>query len=149
MDGMKKAGKDMDHYVKPAILANEDIAEGVYASSGGNAGEDCYSVTAYIHQTPETGRGDYRIQVNAVHAAGDGHHSGNQQLELSFNQPVEYKDSNGSLISGDGTAVITIDYSYHNNGNDNIGLGDVIVTADAGLSVTGAALYCNHDCGQH
>ena len=139
----------MDNYVKPAVLANEDISEGVYASSGAEAGEDCYTVTARIHQKPETGRGDYRIQVDGVHAAGDGHHSGNQQLELSFSLPVEYVGSNGSLIDGDGTAVITIDYSYHNNGNDNIGLGDVIVKADAGLAITGAALYCNHDCGQH
>lgn len=139
----------MDNYEKPAVLANEEISEGVYAASGSDAGEDCYTVSAYIHQTPETGRGDYRIQVNAVHAAGDGHHSGQQTLELSFNQPVEYSWSNGSLSGGDGTASITIDYSYHNNGNDNIGLGDVIVTADAGLAVTGAVLYCNHECGQH
>lgn len=142
-----KWGKDMDHYVKPAILANEEIAEGVYAASG--EGADCYTVTAYIHQSPQEGRGDYRIQVNGVHAAEDGHHSGRQTLVLSFNQPVVYSWSNGTLADGDGTASISIDYAYHNNGNDNIGLGDVIVTADAGLAVTGSVLYCNHDCGQH
>lgn len=139
----------MDKYEKPTILANEEVAEGVYAASGKNAGADCYTVTAYIHQSPETGRGDYRIQVNGVHAAGDGHHSGKQTLVLSFNQAVVYSWSNGTLADGDGTASISIDYAYHNNGNDNIGLGDVIVTADAGLAVTGAVLYCNHDCGQH
>lgn len=139
----------MDNYEKPAVLANEDISEGVYASSGAEVDEDCYSVSAYIHQTPETGRGDYRIQVNAVHSAGDNHHSGQQTLELSFNQPVSYKDSNGSLSGGDGSSCISIDYSYHNNANDNIGLGDVIVESEAGLSVTDAVLYCNHDCGQH
>lgn len=139
----------MLNYEKPVILANEDVAEGVYAASGAGAGADCYSVTAYIHQTPETGRGDFRIQVNAVHAAGDNHHSGKQTLVLYFNEPVTYKGSNGALAGGDGSSSISIDYAYHNNAYDNIGLGDVIVEADEGLAVTGAQLICNHDCGQH
>ncbi len=138
----------MENYQKPAVLANEDISEGVYAASGADDGQDCYDVDAYIHQWPQPGRGDYRIQVSAKHAAGDNHHSGAQQLVLSFNLPVVYKDSNGSCISGDGSSII-IAYSYHNNAYENIGLGDVIVEADPGLEVTGAVLYCNHDCGQH
>lgn len=139
----------MMNYEKPIVLTNDDISEGVYAASGAGSGGDCYTVTAYIHQSPETGRGDFRIQVNAQHAAGDNHHSGLQTLILSFNQAVTYKDSNGTLAGGDGTSSISIDYSYHNNAYDNIGLGDVIVESDAGLAVTGAVLTCNHDCGQH
>ena len=139
----------MKNYIKPIVLANEDLSEGVYAASGMASGNDCYTVTAYIHQIPETGRGDFRIQVDAVHAAGDGHHSGKQTLVLYFNQAVLYKSSNGSLVGGNGTSSINIDYSYHNNGTDNIGLGDVIVESDVGLAVTGAQLICNHDCGQH
>lgn len=139
----------MKNYEKPVALANSELAEGVFMASGAGAGDDCYTVTARIHQTPEKGRGDFRIQVNAVHAAGDGHHSGAQTLVLSFNQPVTYKGSNGALAGGDGTASIRINYAYHNNGNDNIGLGDVIVEANAGLSVTGAEVICNHNCGQH
>ncbi|MCM1215773.1 MAG: hypothetical protein NC331_03005 [Lachnospiraceae bacterium] len=134
-------------YEKPIVLINEELAESVYAASG--AGGDCYTVTTRIHQEPETGRGDYRIQVDAIHAAGDSHHSGKQTLILYFNQAVTYKSSNGSLAGGDGTASISIDYSYHNNDYDNIGLGDVIVESDAGLDVSGAQLICNHDCGQH
>ena len=136
-------------YVKPIVLANEELAEGVYAASGDVTGNDCYTVSAYIHQTPEIGRGDYRIQVNGVHAAANGHHSGEQVLTLTFNQPVEYSSSNGTLVSGSGTSSINIKYNYHNNGNDNIGLGDVVVTSDDGLAITGAMLSCNYDCGQH
>lgn len=140
----------MKFYEKPIVLLNEDLAEGVYASSGdGGGGDDCYTVTTNIHQRPETGRGDYRIQVNGVHAAADGHHSGEQVLTLYFNQPVTYSSSNGTLASGDGTDSISITYNYHNNGNDNIGLGDVVVISDAGLAITGSVLSCNHDCGQH
>lgn len=136
-------------YEKPVALANEELMEGVYMTSGDTAGSDCYTVTANIHQRPETGREDYRIQVNAQHAADDGHHSGEQHLFLAFNQPVNYSSSNGKLVSGDGTSVIEIKYDYHNNATDNIGLGDVVVTSNAGLSITSAKLTCNFDCGQH
>ena len=136
-------------YEKPIAIENDELAEGVYAASGSSVGNDCYTVSAYIHQTPEIGRGDYRIQVNGVHAAANGHHSGEQILTLTFNQPVDYSWSNGVLVSGDGTSAISIKYNYHNNGNDNIGLGDIVVTADDGLAITGAVLSCNYDCGQH
>ena len=144
----------MKTYERPIVLVNEELAEGVYAASGEVAGEggDCYAVTAYIHQTPETGREDYRIQVNGVHAAADGHHSGEQVLTLYFNQPVGFSfcsDSNATLVGGDGTSSIDIRYNYHNNAYDNIGLGDVVVTSGEGLEVTGAVLSCNYNCGQH
>lgn len=136
-------------YEKPIAIENDELAEGVYAASGSVVGNDCYTVSAYIHQTPETGRGDYRIQVNGVHATYNGHHSGEQILTLTFNQPVDYSWSNGTLVGGNGTSTINIKYNYHNNGNDNIGLGDIVVTADDGLAITGAVLSCNYDCGQH
>ena len=141
----------MKTYVKPVVLAAEELAEGVYTASGSTAagGADCYEVSAYIHQTPETGRKDYRIQVNAKHAATDNHHSGVQTLHLSFNQPVTYVSSNGTLAGGDGTNTIDIKYTYHNNAYDNIGLGDVVVESASGLSISGAVLDCNYDCGQH
>lgn len=126
-------------------MVDENLSEGVYTASG----SDCYTVATYIHQTPQLGRGDYRIQVNGTHAANDGHHSGQQVLTLTFNQPVTYSGSNGTLLSGDGTNTIEIQYSYHNNAGDNIGLGDVVVVSDQGLSVSNAVLSCNHDCGQH
>lgn len=140
----------MTDYEKPLVLSNEDVAEGVYAASGVSAGGgDCYTVEVYFHQGMEEGRQDYRMQVNGVHAAADDHHSGQQTLILSFNQPVEYVSSNGTLAGGDNTTSISINYNYHNNGNDNIGLGDVVVKSEPGLACSGAILTCNHDCGQH
>ena len=134
-------------YVSPIVTKNEELVEGVYMASGD---QDCYTATARIHQKPETGRGDYRIQCDAKHAATDGHHAGKQVLVLSFNKEVEYVGSNGKLESGDGTNKIKIRYSYHNNAHDNIGLGDVIVRAEAGLAVTHVKMIDDgYDCGQH
>lgn len=119
-------------YSKPVILTNKDMAEGVYAASG------CYTATAYIHQKPETGRGDYRIQVNGKHNAD--HTKETQWLHISFNQPVTYKSSQGTLESGDGTNTLTIRYNYHQNPTDNIGLGDLCVQSDAGLAITAVSI---------
>lgn len=136
----------MNKYSKPIVLMNEELAEGVYAASG-NDGADCYSVTTNIHQKPETGRGDYRIQVTASHLTA--HHGTAQTLVLYFNQAVTYSSSNGTLAGGDGTSTLSINYTYHNNGVDSIGLGDVVVVSEPGLAVTGAQVICNKTCEQH
>lgn len=135
----------MREYKKPTIEILDGISEGVYAASGDN----CYTVTAYIHQSPQQGRGDYRIQVNGTHAAADNHHSGQQVLTLTFNQPVTYVSSGGTLTGGDGTNTIQITYNYHNNASDTIGLGEVVVRSETGLADPQAVLSCNYDCGAH
>ena len=126
----------MTKYEKPIITINNELAEGVYMGSGNQ--NTCYSVNAYIHQIPETGRNDYRIQVNGFHNAT---HACNEQiLTLTFNQSVNYVSSNGSYVSGNGTNSIRIKYNYWNNPKDNIGLGDVVVTSNYGLAITNAIL---------
>ena len=125
------------------IFEVDDMAEGVYMASGDSG---CYTTTAYIHQTQETGRHDYRIQVDAHHNAD--HNSKAQQLEISFNLPVVYKSCNGhgaSLAGGDGTNTLLVNFTYWNNRTDNIGFGDFIVTADEGLAITGVTM---HDIGK-
>lgn len=122
----------MKKYSKPTIFVNDEDSEGVYAASG------CYSITVNIHQKPQNGRGDYRIQVNGIHAAD--HTCNKQTLTISFNMPVVYKSS-GGIIQGSTTGTtLVIQYGYWQNKNDNIGLGDLIVEADQGLQVTSVAL---------
>lgn len=139
----------MKIYEKPILLINTDVSEGVYTFSGTSDGSDCYTVTTMIHQMLETGRGDYRIQVDGIHSAANGHHSDEQILILSFNQPVVYSYSNGELLDGNGTNTLRIKYDHHNNAYDNIGLGDVIVVSDLGLTINNAVFNCNHNCKQH
>ena len=120
---------------KPMIFTNDDIFEGVYAASG------CYTASAHIHQWPETGREDYRIQVDGVHAAD--HIKETQWLHISFNQPVHYKECNmkgATLEAGDGTSSLRIRLTYHQNPTDNIGAGDLVVTSDTGLAITSVSI---------
>ena len=124
----------MKKYSKPVVSVDNGLAEGVYAASGAG----CYTASAYIHQTPETGRGDYRIQVNGNHNAD--HTKEAQVLTISFNQNVTYVSGGTGLISGDGTTTLKVKLSYHQNPTDNIGFGDLVVTSDAGLSITGVSI---------
>ena len=92
----------------------------------------------YKRRKHNIGRGDYRIQVNGQHNAD--HTKEAQTLTISFNQPVTYSSSNGTLAGATTGTTLTINYTYHQNPNDNIGLGDLVVTSDAGLAITGVSI---------
>ena len=96
-----------------------------YSGSSGNA-SSCYTCNAQINQRPETGRDDFRIQLNCQH---HGDHSCDEQLlTMVFNYPVNFIScSNGSLNSSNNSTRIQIKLRYHNNPNDHIGMGDFIV----------------------
>lgn len=122
----------MSNYSKPVISIDNGMAEGVYAASG------CYTASAYIHQTPETGRETYVIQVNGKHNAD--HSNDAQLLTISFNQNVTYVKSQGTLQSGDGTPTLKIAYSYHQNQVESLGLGDLEVSSGSGLAITSVSI---------
>ena len=140
----------MKTYVKPIVLANEELAEGVYAASGaGVGGGDCYNVSAYVHQTPELGRNSFCVQANAEHAAADGHHSGTQILTLTFEKAVTYQSCSSAyatpLVSSGTT--IKISFNYHANALEYHGLGDIYVTTNDGtetLADPHAVLSCDY-----
>ena len=124
----------MKQYAKPVVTVDNGLAEGVYAASGAG----CYTASAYIHQPPQTGRGDYRIQVDGKHHSN--HTKEAQVLTISFNQNVTYVSGGAGLISGNGTPTLKVNLSYHQNPNDDIGFGDLVVTSDAGLAITGVSI---------
>lgn len=121
-------------YKKPVMEICSDYAEGIYAASGSN----CYTTFAHIVQSPVVGRGDYRIQINAVHNAN--HTSETQKLIIQFNQNVSYVLSNGELINGNNTDTLIIKFSYWQNEYDNIGLGELIVVSDENLEIKNVKL---------
>lgn len=122
----------MKKYEKPIVMVDENLSEGIYTASG------CYTTTAKIHQRPETGRGDYRIQVDGKHNAD--HTKEAQTLTISFNQDVTYKSSQGTVVGSQTGSTLVINYAYHQNPTDNIGLGDLVVESEQGLEVTGASI---------
>ncbi|MBQ0112305.1 MAG: hypothetical protein KBT03_04160 [Bacteroidales bacterium] len=133
----------MRHYEKPIVIFNNDIAEGVYMASGDN----CYTVTANITQKPELGRPNYCVKMNASHNAN--HHATQQQVMISFNLPVTYVSSNATTIWGNGTNNLILIFEYHSNNVDNIGLGELYVSADEGLAILNVSANCNESCDWH
>ena len=121
----------MKKYSKPTILVNDEYSEGVYAASG------CYTVTASIRQDNQIGRTDYRIQLDGKHDSD--HKRDAQTLTVSFNMPVKYESSSGSPQVREGTTIV-VKYNYHQNPTDNIGLGDLVVSAEQGLQITSISL---------
>lgn len=81
---------------------------------------------------------DYRIQVNGKHNAD--HTKEAQVLTISFNQNVTYVSGGAGLISGNETTTLKVKLAYHQNPTDNIGFGDLVVTSDAGLAITGVSI---------
>ena len=144
--------KQLTYTFAKAIGYDEDTitasATARKASEGGATppAADCYpTTTARMHQWPETGRQTYAIQVDSRHQANPGHGTNRQTLVLCFNKPVTYVSSNGTYTGGNGTCMISIDYKYWNNPNDNIGLGDVYVKCDGNpkdLTVTESIMLC-------
>ena len=63
-----------------------------------------------------------------------------QVLTISFNQNVTYVSGGAGLISGNGTPTLKVKLSYHQNPTDNIGFGDLVVTSDAGLSISSVSI---------
>lgn len=125
-------------YVKPTIVANADLSEGIYLASGSGTG--CYTIDASIvTQTPTESRTNYIISINATHAAD--HTREAQTLYINFNQPVNYVSCGvGSLLSGNNTSSLAIAMHYHQNPNDKIGFSDLTVESDPGLSITGVQI---------
>ena len=139
----------MNNYKKPVVLMNEEMAEGVYAASGdvanggGLAKADCWEITAYIDQTPETGRDSYTIQTNGTHLNPDRHRSG-IIITYVFNQEVTFQSvGRGNLYgSATGTSIsIEIDIGTYNS-NEGLGACALYVTSASGLVLEAVGWKC-------
>lgn len=141
----------MKNYIKPVLILNEELAEGVFSASGD---VNCYEFYSRIVQTPQLGNEVYTIQIDGRHNAQDGHHSSARTLTIHFNFPVVYVDGNASDVKENGNSLTLtftdgVGGAYHNNAIDNIGLGQVKVAAQEGLAIINTTVdYCNLTCGQ-
>ncbi len=110
-------------YIPPSIIPNEELTEGVYASSG------CWTINARQHQTNlDVGRNNYCFQIDAKHANVSGHGT-TYTITITFDHPVVF-DSSGSVQYSSGNGTNTLILSRTNgatNPNENIGLGDLYV----------------------
>ena len=127
-------------YKKPEVKIDEGFAEGIYAASG------CQAVVARIHQKPEVGRNDYRIQADVKHQAD--HTVEEEEFLIQFNQSVTFKEWNvgtATLIGSATGAELRFKINRHANPVENIGAGDLIVESGNGLAIIGTWMEKIHD----
>ncbi len=101
----------MKQYVKPMVVANAELAEGVYAASG------CTFADVWFYQTD--GDGTQRGKVAYRHRAHMDHCNTGCTITIYFSAPFTITDSSGYRLEGNGTTgiKITITNAMHSDGD--------------------------------
>lgn len=132
----------MTDYEKPVVLANEDIAEGVYTASG-----DCWTVNPVSVQD---WNGTHHVfEIRCVHSATVEHISSAATVTLTFSSPLTdaYTESNFSC-SFSGTTVTVVRELHANayKSGDTMTYKVWVKAADEAttkaISCTGATISC-------
>lgn len=103
-------------YKKPLILANEELAEGVYAASG-SAASNCWTLG---QKTTQDWNGQAHVyEISAVHTKLVGHASDALTIEFTFDKVVTNAWAEGAGnydVTIEGTKVI-VTRNHHANGD--------------------------------
>ena len=105
----------MSEYIKPAVLGNADLAEGVYAASG-NKGP-CW--TGSVHTTQAWNGNAHVYQVDLTHLNTFSHFSEACTCKFFFDGVVveAWAEGAGNYdVQGKGSAEITVTRTHHANG---------------------------------
>lgn len=139
-----KWGKKMNHYEKPIVLANEDIAEGVYAASGS---ADCWSVAAYSVQD---WNGSHNVfEVDITHSDSVEHISTASTVTLAFNNALTdaYTENNWDCSYSGNTVTVTREshanaYQSGDHATYKVWVKAADEATTKALSCTGATISC-------
>lgn len=126
-------------YIKPVILEDNEMAEGVYATGSG----DCWSVTYEIKQRNTNPYDPFvNIRIKGDHHAS--HTSSKLEIKITFDQPVTSAvfDFDGFECTTVGN-IVYLKRINHANGIDNFDSNLRIVTvAPAIINVVGITWSC-------
>lgn len=97
----------MKNYEKPVVLANEELAEGVYAASGGVSDADCWTIS--VHSAQDWNGSHHVFEVTIVHSDTVQHISTESTSVITFNHALTdaYTESNFTAsFSGNTVKVV-------------------------------------------
>lgn len=137
----------MTDYEKPVVLANEDVAEGVYTASGGETSTDCWSVGAKSVQ--EWNGSHHVFEVSCSHSTGVVHISSKTVVNLTFSSPLTDAYSEFTCSFSGNTATVTRElHANAYNSGDTMTYKVWVKGADEAttkaISCTGATITCTH-----
>lgn len=136
----------MMDYEKPIVLANDEVAEGVYAASG--AGEaDCWTITAYSVQ--DWDGANHVFEVRIVHSDAVQHISTASTATLTFSAALTdaHTESNFSCsCSGNTVTVVRASHANAYLSGDNATYKVWVTTGDEAttkaITCTGSSITC-------
>lgn len=133
----------MKEYVKPVILENEELAEGVYAASG-----DCWTVSASSAQ--DWNGSEHVFEVAAVHSTGLEHISGACTVRLVFsNTLTSARAEYPSTWSGSTVEITRGSLANAYKSGDRMTFKVWVTCADEALTkavtcTSASCTYCDH-----
>lgn len=132
------------NYVKPMILANDELAEGIYLASGDG---DCWTISVSKDQA-DAGNGASTFRIQANHSTNLQHISSKTTMVISFNQTISSAVFEGFSASVSGNTVVLerqlLADSYMSGDNFNSMLR--VVGEDGNtLQCTGATISCTKE----
>lgn len=134
----------MKEYVKPVVLENEELMEGVYAASG-----DCWDVSA--PSTQDWNGNSHEFEVRATHNNDLEHISGQCTVRLVFSNTISNATAEAETCTWSGNTV-TVTRKSHGNAylsGDKMSFKVRVACADEAStrSVTCTSVtctYCDH-----
>ena len=138
----------MSEYIKPVVLGNDDLAEGVYAASGSTESTDCWTVDG---RSVQSWNGSHNVfEMSAQHSSGVAHITTQVVFTYTFSAPLTDASSEFDSSFSGNTVVVT--RNLHANGyysGDDVtfkvwvSAGDQAATE--ALTLTGISYVCRHE----
>ncbi len=137
----------MKAYVKPVVLAAEELSEGIYTASGEDITTDCWTVDAVSVQ--DWNGSHHVFEVRCRHSSSVEHISASTLVTLTFSSPVT--DAYSEFICNYSGSTVTIERELHANAyksGDNMTYKVWVKGADEAttksISCTQKVISCTH-----
>lgn len=137
----------MKAYVKPVVLAAEELSEGIYTASGEDVTTDCWTVDAVSVQ--DWNGSHHVFEVRCTHSTSVEHISSATLVTLTFSSPVTNAYSEFTCDYSGNT--VTIERELHANAyksGDNMTYKVWVQAADEAttksISCTNKVISCTH-----
>lgn len=131
----------MMNYEKPIILANEDVAEGVYAASGAGISTDCWNIG--VSSVQDWNGSENTFEVKMTHSTGVVHITNNVVITLIFSTAVTNVRTEGGVSCTFSGNTATVTRQLHANGYNSGDTATFKVFATTGDETTTKALGCS------
>ncbi|MCH5337584.1 MAG: hypothetical protein J1E03_02275 [Acetatifactor sp.] len=134
----------MKNYVKPVVLTNDELAEGVYAASGSSAA-DCWTVEPVSVQ--DSNGSHHVFEIRCKHSTAVEHISSATTVVLTFSAPLKdaYSEFTSSFSGSTVTVVRTLLADAYKSGDTmtyKVWVQAADEAATKAITCTGATITC-------